>query len=419
MVDTRGAVDLSLRATDIVLPDSEVLRSEDMRQLAADVGLGLPPSVWTRLQFARLAAASVLEARLLHVRATRLGAFNLVADPGRVTLEQLASLHLEHKGTAGQAFELAVADAVMAGDPEVTGMIRAGLRELNLTSEGPLSMVVLGMEKVPVEQRDDFWGRVRSVLPSDGRLRTGRPGRPVNVATAIERLASSTAATLRDAQDMGLEELSRLERRDQRSQLARADALVACGSDLVAVSMKINRAHAAREAWRDVPLWVTVGPNAEVKSDRSSQSPRVTVTLPADGWFAVFRDALEAVDVALADINRDRAYAIRPVDSPWEDPWLRPMARFRISDAVARLLWERRKDTVAEVAALLRHTHPAVLDAAGDLGFGEDVVELTTLDVPRLLQGWQEESDAGRLFTQEHLFRHLTPQEHAAVVVAS
>ena len=56
-MDTRGAVDLSLRATDIVLPDAEVLRSEAMRQLAVDAGLGLPPQMWTRLQFTRLAAA--------------------------------------------------------------------------------------------------------------------------------------------------------------------------------------------------------------------------------------------------------------------------------------------------------------------------------------------------------------------------
>ena len=90
---------------------------------------------------------------------------------------------------------------------------------------------------------------------------------------------------------------------------------------------------------------------------------------------------------------------------------------FRVSDAVARTLWQRRGQTVAEVAAHLRQTHPAVLEAAHGLGFGEDVVELTSLAVPSLLEGWQEESDAGRLFTQAHLFRHLTPREHGAVVV--
>jgi hypothetical protein len=422
-VDTRGAVDLSLRATDIALPDAEVLRSEAMRQLAEDAGLGLPPAMWTRLQFTRLAAAAVLEARLLHVRASRLGAFNLVADPEKVTLRQLAPLHLTHNGTAGQAFELAVAGAVIAQDPEVTGLVRAGLRRLNLSGDGRLSMVVLGMEKVPLGERDDFWGEVLRVLPRDGKFRTGRPGRPSNAATAIERLAASTSESLRlpkdVTRDVDVGRLTQMYVRDQRSQLGRADALVTCGSDLVAVSLKINRRHAVQESWRDVPLWITVGPEAGVESDRSSSSPRVTVTLPADGWYAVFRDALAAVDAGLGHVNRDRAYMMRPVNGQWSEPWLEAQAVFRVSDAVARTLWQRRDQTVAEVAAHLRQTHPAVVEAADGLRFGEDVVEMTSLDVPRLLDGWREESDAGRLFTQGHLFRHLTPQEHAKVVVAT
>ena len=93
-----------------------------------------------------------------------------------MTLQQLAPLHLEHNGTAGQAFESAVADAVTAEDPEVTGLIRAGLRHLNLSGEGELSMVVLGMEKVPVEQRDDSGGGFCRVASGMGR--SGRGGRP-------------------------------------------------------------------------------------------------------------------------------------------------------------------------------------------------------------------------------------------------
>lgn len=418
-MDTTGAVDLSLRATDIVLPDSEVLRSEEMRQLAVDVGLGLPPQMWTRLQFTRLAAASVLESRLLHVRASRLGAFNLVADPELVTLRQLAPLHLEHNGTAGQAFELAVADAVMAGDPEVTGLVRAGLRRLNLSGDGVLSMVVLGIEKVPLGHRDEFWTQVLDVLPRDGKFRNGRPGRPQNTATAIERLAESTAESLRRPKDVtqGKEpwQVADMQVRERFSQLARADALLSCGSDLVAASLKINRMHGRREAWRDVPLWITVGPDARVESDRSSMSPRVTVTLPADGWFSVFRDALTAVDAGLGHVNRDKTYAMRPIDGQWGKPWVDSSAMFRVSDAVAQTLWQRRGQTVAEVAAHLRQTHPAVLEAADGLRFGEDVVELTSLAVPRLLEGWQKESDDARLFTQEHLFRHLTTRERETV----
>lgn len=75
-------------------------------------------------QLLRLALASVLEARLLNVRSSRLAAFDLSADPETVTRTQLAALHRAHSGTAGQAFELAVADACNAGVAEVTGLSR-------------------------------------------------------------------------------------------------------------------------------------------------------------------------------------------------------------------------------------------------------------------------------------------------------
>lgn len=410
MVDTTGAVDLSLRATDIVLPDSAVLRSADLRRVAEEAAFGLPPSVWLRFQFTRLAAASVLEARLLHVRSARLGFFGLVADPSRVTLQQLAPLHLEHNGTAGQAFELAVADAIAAEDEEVTSMVRAGLRHLNLTAEGPLRMVVLGMEKVPLERREAFWDEVRSVVPSDGKFRTGMPGRPANAATAIDRLAASTTQTLRFPRELHGSRLTELEVRDRYSQLARADALVTCGSDLVAAQLKINSRHAHGQAWRDVPMWITAGPHGKVSGHRTARSPRVVVTLPADGWFSVFRDALEAVDIALHHINRDTALSARTT-GPWDLSWVSPNVQLNVGHAVAKLLWTRRTETVAEVAARLRETHPAVVDAAELPRRQIGSVDLTSLNVPSLLQGWDEESASGRLFTQEHLFRHLTPRE--------
>ena len=219
-------------------------------------------------------------------------------DPSRVTLQQLAPVpHLQHNGTAGQAFELAVADAVTAQDPEVTGLIRAGLRRLNLSGDGPLKHVggFLGMEKVPLEQRDDFWGQVLEVLPPGGRFRTGRPGRPPNAATAIERLAASTARSLRRPKPLA----------GTRTRggwpTVRAGPAQPTGPGGRAGDVRFGPGGGVAE---NQPLACAQGgvarravvahgrPRRGGRGRRSASSPRVTVTLPADGWFSVFRDAL-------------------------------------------------------------------------------------------------------------------------------
>lgn len=415
-VDTSGAVDLSLLASEIEMPDGGLLASASIEQLADKHGYGMPPAMWARLQLTRLAAASVLEARLLHVKSSRLSVYGLVPDPEKVTLQQLAPLQLIHSGTAGQAFEIAVADAVIAGEPEVTGLIRTGLRLLNLAGDGPLGMVVLGMEKVPANRREAYWDDVRSVLPPESFFRTGMRGRPGNADAKIAQLAETTTRDLqrpRHGQSGGPAEHVAL--RDRYSQLGRADALVVCGSDLVAASLKINHLASRSEAWRDVPLWIVGGPEAGVERARDERlkSPRVTVTLPYQGWFAVFRDALEAVDLALREINRDRAIPEPPF--PWSSSprftsnLLSPNTHMRIGSVVARTLWQLRREPIAEVTTELRRgVHQELREAAGDFEVGRDRVELTSLDVPIVVEGWQAESEEARVFvTQGHLFRNL------------
>lgn len=409
-MDTRGAVDLSLLTTEITMPSEEALSAPEIERWADESGLGIPPAVWARVQLTRLAAASVLEARLLHVKASRLDVFGLAHDPATVTLQQLAPLQLTHKGTAGQAFELAVADAVTAQHPEVTDLIRAGLRKLGLTGDGPLSMVVLGMEKVPSSLREVYWEEVRRQLPRDGRLRTGQRGRPAHVNTFINNMAEMTAQVMHHPRTGTGAQSSRADHRDRHSQLSRADALIVCGSDLVAVSLKINAYIARREAWRDVPLWITTGPEASVTDERQAsssnlRSPRINVALPHQGWFAIFRDALEAVDVALEAINLDRPWGKARFSAV---TWERPMANFRVSEAVARTLWLQRTKPIAEVTDMLRKTHAGLRDTAGGFTYTHGDVDILSLNVSDLVKGWQEASDDAQLVTtQQQLFRPL------------
>lgn len=412
-MDTRGAVDLSLLTTQVSMPSEEVLSSPDLERWADESGVGIPTSVWARVQLTRLAAASVLEARLLHVKASRLDAFGLVHDPASVTLQQLAPLQLIHKGTAGQAFELAVADAVAAQHREVTSLIRAGLRKLGLSGEGTLSMVVLGMEKVPPSLREVYWETVRQQLPRDGRIRTGLPGRPQHGDTFIAKMAEMTAQAMHHPRTGARAQVSRADHRDRYSQLSRADALVVCGSDLVAASLKINPYIARREAWRDVPLWITTGPEAQVTNERvnynSLRSPRINVVLPHQGWFAVFRDALDAVDVALDAINRDRTWGKSRFNA---ETWDRPMANFRVSEAVAKTLWLHRTKSIAEVTEILGKTHAGLRDTVGSFDYTHADVNVLSLNVSDLVQGWHDASDDAQLvMTQQHLFRRLDGAE--------
>ena len=418
-MDTRGAVDLSLAVSEVTMTDPRTLPAGDIERWAHESAYGMPTKLWTRIQLTRLAAASVLQARLLHVKASRLEVFNLVRDPERVTLQQLAPLQLVHRGTAGQAFEIAVADAVNRQRPEVTDPIRAGLRLLNLTAEEPLRMIVLGLEKVPIQFRSELWADVRAALPDNGKMRTGMRGRPANVETVISKLAAMSAADMqRPRTGPDRSQLTERDRRDRDSQLGRADALLACGADLVAVSLKINRRASRDETWRAVPLWITVGPEAVARPWSASgygprQSPRVSVELASQGWFALFRDALDAVDLALDQINRDRAISdvlLLGTASGWDSP----TEHVPVPLAVAQTMWQLRRETVSQVVAELQRVHPGLREAAGAFALGQDQVQLNSLNVPAALEGWATESEEARLFqAQTHLFRPLHPYEQA------
>jgi len=109
-----------------------------------------------------------------------------------VRLEQLAVVFRPHNGNAGQAFELAVADAVNTGVPAIVDPLREAMKLLGVTDSGPLRMVTVGAEKVPAERQQEFWNVVAEAVGPDAVLRTGRRGRPAYPATTLSRLRAST-----------------------------------------------------------------------------------------------------------------------------------------------------------------------------------------------------------------------------------
>lgn len=386
-MDISGAVDLSVPATRLDLPGPPRGKQlERLERAAFSAGFNGAAETWAREQVVRLAIASVLEARLLNVRSTRLAAFEMAADPHKVTMRQLSALQRPHAGTAGQAFELAVSDAVEAQNSEVCGALRTALRQLNIPVEGRLGMVVLGLEKVQPDRRDDFWAGVRRQLPEDGVLRTGGRGRPRSVTTALAQLQEANWKSMRDQADQ-----------EPVSQLARCDAFITCGSVVVPVSFKINP-WAAR-VWKDVPLHITgrhtnmpgpprVGPPPSYMARNASGAwPAVLITFGGSIWYASFIAALATVDEVLDRLDG------------------RPAPRRSRKGALTEGLVRSADLTIAEVCEMLRKMPPQMEELAAGVQAVRTSDTFPVADNKDLLQEWQDDGGLGRILNgQGHLF---------------
>ena len=409
MVDSRGTVDLRLRARQMA---SDPVQPQDARRMKIvadrEFSAGLSPDVWIEQQMLFLATAAVLEARLLNVRRDRLTAFGLSRDPGLVTLSQLAHLQRPHFGTAGQAFELAVADACNLGVPDVVGPISAALRALGVRDPNRPRMIVLGMEKLAGGD-PGVLEAVRAALPSGAQLRHGRPGRPANVDTTLRRLAHSSwqsmnpvlsgqaypfqAVITNDGSPVRYlhEEQAGLHR---VSQLRRCDAFVYTETALVPASLKINSSNIPQLGWMDVPLWITTTRPGEaaISPRKSAQVPIVVACLNgAGGYLPALYRALEVIDVALARIDLPRSGGPEP---EWGYP-------------LVRQLFTRRKEPVAQVVADLRAaSHPTATEAFGQsLRSDRVAVAVPTLNAAPVTKGWRvQEFESGLLVAQRHLF---------------
>lgn len=401
-MDTDFTQTLTVPATDLLIPDEPTQDQLEalLRDAASDSVWSMPVYDLAYAHVLRLAIASVLETQVLHIRSQRFDTFALAGDPAAVTLEQVAALFRPHNGTAGQAFELAVADAINAGVAEVLDPVRQALQLLNVPSEGRIRMLCLGLEKVPSEARAEFWAEVGSLIDDDTVLRTGQRGRPAKLATVIGRLCQSTWSEMggfdRNAGYTGDE-------RAQVSQLGRADALLYGEGWMTPVSLKINERHII-SPWLDVPLWITTSTMHATKvykreSHGINRPPQIVVTLSTDGWAGLFANAVDAVLIASRGI--DRGQSPGRLRAPTGTPTERGMFR-----AAVQRLWQRRGDTVAAICNSLRDIDPAVVEL-----FGQSVESSPTVATARLLDTavaeelWTPSGSGAQLVVgQAHLF---------------
>lgn len=394
-------VDLSLNATRLGTP--AYLSADEQKELfrRAESQLDMSTAELVESQVLRVAVASALESRLLHTRQARLAAFSKANHPDWVTFAQLAALQRHHHGAAGQAFELAVADAVRAGDPTVVDPLIEGLALLNIPRPSTLNMIVTGLEKVRPEEAEGFYEALKTMCPDGSVLRTGLPGRPVSAQTALMRLRNATWANMNDRTVPAAS-------RSESSQLGRADALVVADGAVVAVSLKVNRAGVAREpAWKDVPLWITTGPRRAAPAVNSAPSggpPKVVVRLTSDRWVGAFKSALWVLDhaISMTDLNG----VPRDAYQYWDWDHLDYSYYRRHAAHLTRWMVRHQDLTVSEMCQELRHIEHGAREILVPVLAAEPLrTDVRVLGAPPVIAGFEQTAADGRLVLgQPHLF---------------
>ncbi|MEP7370146.1 MAG: hypothetical protein ABI662_10840 [Dermatophilaceae bacterium] len=333
-----------------------------------------------------------------------------------MTLEQLAALWRGHAGAAGQAFELAVVEAVNHGIPEVVVPLVESLRLLGIHDTQPPRMMVLGLEKVPVDQRDAAVATIAALLPDGAGLRTGLPGRPLQPQAVATRMmdswpdqsrAAGEPAPRGDEKPHGVTD----ELRDpdsfytEQSQLARADALLYTNRAMVPVSMKINQKEvqqgSARHGWRDVPLWITRAPKCRsatsVYKQPSAKVTMVVVELADNRWTRCFETALTIIESVLVRVDRGRAtpasakgFSSRDITSP-------------AALAYKRLVRQANRPIESITEELRRGVHPSVELSMRSLILATPIeTSLPAVDELTLMEAWQAEAAGGGIYRGPH-----------------
>ena len=326
------------------------------------------PREWLTHQVTRLAVAAVLRARLDQASSLPTERHPLPGDPEQVTLGQLVAAFRPHVGLSAQAFQLGVIEAANGHVPAAVDPLREGLRRLGVTGRDPLKVIALGLDKVPARAAGDFWNGVRSA-PA--------------LTALVDALAGSASSDL-----SGLD----------RSQLARADAIVLGGGKATAVT--IGASGRKREAvkgrpWLSVSLAVGRPSRGDARAGGNgsggSGAPGVEVALKSSGWVEVFEAALDAVGAAMSQIDSGGKPRLAGRGS-------RPDT---LTEVLAQRLVAAKDRTVAEVCASLRDFDPLALEM-----FDHQVavvpvrVPVPVVEDDAFLQLWLPSSAlAGPLFT--------------------
>ncbi len=212
-----------------------------------------------------LYAASSLQALAVHVRQSRGDLFGVdTRDVETLTVEKLAALVRAHSGAEGQGFELAVCDALNAGDPNVVEPVREALHAIGVQMKQPRG-VVMGLEKAT--EPGVLAAAVADALGTR-RLLTGKVGAQPIASRAVARLLEQGTAITQD-----------------RGALAAADLLVYDGLGGVAVTASVKSSNRFRLPTDPCRLWIT---RARAPSLGSSCLKRIWVReLASPSWARV------------------------------------------------------------------------------------------------------------------------------------
>lgn len=247
----------------------------------------------------------------------------LVAHGGRaeMRLADLGRVRKSSDGDLGVAFEYAVHDAVMRGEPVITDRVATALARVRITQGAPAS-ILFAIEKSGSKQLVET---ARELITPESRVLSGRRGQPVKLQGYLNQIAAA------------------FHRPTARPQLPRsirglwkADLFLGSPSPdhWVGTSVKINRAQLeGAEGLRIGIVPTAAGTSDQVRLDETRNL--VVCPVPHDfSFMQVFYEAMRIVQALVANDFK------MPKDAELPSPAHREVARIYV---------ERREFKVGEV----------------------------------------------------------------------
>jgi hypothetical protein len=260
-------------------------------------------------------------------------------DRTRVPMKMIGKLRSEHDGETGVAFEYAIHDAVLTGEPIVTDRITEALKVCRIRQGNPAS-ILFAVEKQGSKQliATDY-----DLVTEDSRVLLGHRGHPPKLKKYLNLLA---AAFTRPG--------TRLNLPQSINGLWKADLFLGSPEPdhWVGTSVKINPAHIQKAAG----LRIAIVPSRSGKSDaiRKDESKNLVICpIPHDDSFMQTFYAGRRVVQALCFANFEM-----PKEVYLESP---------IEREVARMYVERREHPASEVLEAVRvFAQPHLLETTAE-----------------------------------------------------
>lgn len=407
IVNRRGAVELKVAATEVPVPhlgEKDVLALGRWAENSFEAWCPNHSDGWSEAQLSRLMLASALQSRLNNTASASFAAFDRPRDASTITLRQLALLTRSHYGQAGQAFEIAVADACNASVESVVEPIQRALHAMGLVSPDPPRILLLGLEKVHPSNRDAFYRAVFETLPDELKLTTKSVGRPMSATAMLEQISRMNWRSLNE-DAIGARPIDGTQApRWQTSQMGRADAIVYTSDYMTLASLKIQQRDIDPLGWKHVPLWITVGGKRPIRpQQQAARCPTYIAALRPDSLALVaFRAALAVLDAVVARLGKIRPIAPGAAVPPPGTNTTNEM----VYDSLVRTLVARADQPVEQILADLHESvHPGVREMIEpQFTLRATLAVVPILDNSAARAAWKLAGDQGRLATIADLF---------------